>query len=135
MAQLRRRKDRFQKLGARVVLVGLGTPEETTDFKSRFDVPFDMIADPERKLFKAFDLKQASAGKLLSLNMAVKGVSAMLRGHRIGMPRGDVRQLPGVFVIDGGGQLRYSYFAEGPADHPTPEALIEVLAAIPREAA
>jgi peroxiredoxin len=124
---LRRTKDRFDALGARVVLVGLGTVEETARFKSRFDIPFDMIADPEKALFRAFGLKQASTGKLLSVGMAVKGVSAMLRGHGLGMPQGDVRQLPGVFIIDTDGRIRYRYFAEGPADHPAPEDLIDVL--------
>lgn len=124
---MRRKHDRFTALGARVVLVGLGTVEETAQFKSRFDLPFDMIADPERTLFKEFGLKRASTAKLLSVGMAVKGVSAMLRGHGMGMPQGDVRQLPGVFVIDAGGRIRYRYFAEGPADHPAPEVLIDVL--------
>ena len=127
---MRRNKDRFDALGAQVVLVGLGSVEETADFKAKFDIPFDMVADPEKILFKAFDLKQASTGKLLSVGMAVKGVSAMLRGHGIGVPRGDVRQLPGVFIIDAGGQIRYRYYAEGPADHPEPEALFDVLQSI-----
>lgn len=133
MAQLRRREDRFRELGARVVLVGLGTREETAQFKARFDVPFDMIADPEKELFKAFDLKQASTGNLLSVGMAVKGVSAILRGHGIGVPKGDARQLPGVFIIDSEGQIRYRYYAEGPADHPEPEALFDVLQSIRKD--
>ena len=127
---MRRRKVRFDALGARVVLVGLGTVEETARFKTQFDIPYDMIADPEKALYRAFDLKQASTGKLLSVGMAVKGVSAILRGHGLGMPKGDVRQLPGVFIIDTGGKLRYRYDAEGPADHPAPEELIEVLQSI-----
>ena len=127
---MRRKHDRFTALGARVVLVGLGTVDETARFKSRFDLPFDMIADPERTLFKAFGLKRPSTGKLLSVGMAVKGVSAMLRGHGMGVPQGDVRQLPGVFIIDAGGRMRYRYYAEGPADHPEPEALFDVLQSI-----
>jgi peroxiredoxin len=127
VAQLRRKKEQFQKRGARVVLVGLGTPEETAAFKAQFDVPFDMIADPEKRLFKAFHLKQASTGDLLSVGLAVKGLSAMLRGHGLGIPKGDVRQLPGVFIIDTTGRIRFSYFAEGPADHPDPDELLKVI--------
>ena len=123
--QLRRREDDFQQLGARVVLVGLGTPEDAAAFKDRFDIPFPIIADPEKVLYKAFHLKQATTTALLSPGMAVKGVSAMLRGFGIGMPTGDVRQLPGVFIIDTDGVVRYRYFAEGPADHPEPDLLLE----------
>ena len=124
---MRQKEDQFQRLGARVVLVGLGTPEETATFKTQFGVPFSMIADPRKHLFKAFQLKQASTMALLSLGMAVKGLSAMVRGHRMGIPKGDVRQLPGVFIIDTDGRIRFSHFASDPADHPDPDLLLDFL--------
>ncbi|BBO70390.1 hypothetical protein DSCA_43200 [Desulfosarcina alkanivorans] len=124
---MRREKNQFDRLGTRVVLVGLGTPEETAAFKARFKVPFDMIADPQKRLFAAFHLKRASLGGLLSVGMAAKGVSAVVRGHGMGLPKGDVRQLPGVFIIDSGGRIRFSHFARDPADHPEPEVLLAAL--------
>jgi peroxiredoxin len=127
VAQLRQKEDQFQRLGARVVLVGLGTPQETAAFKDQFKVPFAMIADPHKRLFRAFHLKQASLGGLLSVGMAVKGLSTMAKGHGVGIPKGDVRQLPGVFIIDSGGRIRFSHFARDPADHPDPEALLAFL--------
>lgn len=127
MAQLRRQKESFDRLGAGVVLVGLGSVEETAAFKKRFDVSFPMIADPEKRLFGAFRLKQASAGALLSAKMVVRGVTAMAKGHGIGVPKGDVRQLPGVFIIHTDGRILFSHHASGPADHPHPETLLAVL--------
>jgi peroxiredoxin len=127
VAQLRQKEKQFQKLGARVVLVGLGTPEETAAFRKQFHVPFSMIADPEKRLFKAFHLKQATPKALLSVGMAMKGLSAMAKGHRIGIPKGDVRQLPGVFIIDSDGRIRFSHYAKDPADHPTADALLKFL--------
>jgi peroxiredoxin len=124
VAQLRRQADAFKEAGARVVLVGLGTLEETTAFQSRFDVPFTMIADPQKQLFNVFQLKQAGTRELLSLGMAVKGLSAMFRGHHVGLPKGDVRQLPGVFIIDTGGRICFSHYARDPADHPPAEDLL-----------
>jgi peroxiredoxin len=127
VAQLRRFKDAFERLRTRVVLVGLGSVEETAAFKERFDVPFTMIADPEKGLFQAFRLKRASTGSLLSAKMVFQGVKAMAKGHGIGMPQGDVRQLPGVFIIDGAGCIRFSHHAASPADQPRPETLLAVL--------
>lgn len=124
---MRQQKEQFQKLGARVVLVGLGTPEETAAFKKQFHVPFPMIADPEKRLFKAFHLKQATPASLLSVGMAVKGLSALARGHGIGIPKGDVRQLPGVFIIDTDGRIRYRHYAKDPADHPSADDLLGFL--------
>jgi len=124
---LRQKAGDFERLGARVVLVGLGTPEATAAFRDQFQVPFAMIADPQKQLFKTFQLKQASLGSLLSVGMAAKGLSAMARGHGIGIPKGDVRQLPGVFIIDSGGRIRFSHYAKDPADHPDPDALLGFL--------
>jgi peroxiredoxin len=127
VAQLRHQKDAFDHLCAQVVLVGLGSVKDTAAFKERFAVPFAMIADPERRLFAAFHLKRASTGSLLSAGMVVKGLMVMAKGHRMGIPKGDVRQLPGVFIIDTDGRIRFSHYAAGPADHPQPEVLLEKL--------
>jgi peroxiredoxin len=127
VAQLRRKEEQFQQLCARIVLVGLGTVEETAAFKVKFHVPFAMIADPEKRLFKAFQLKQATSKALLSVGMAMKGLSALAKGHGIGIPKGDVRQLPGVFIIDTDGRIRFSHFAKDPADHPAADDLLQFL--------
>lgn len=126
---MRREKDAFARLGAAVVLVGLGSVEQTAAFKERFDVPFPMIADPGKQLFEAFRLKQASAGSLLSAKLVFRGVTAMAKGHGIGVPKGDVLQLPGVFIIDTDGRILFSHHASGPADHPRPEKLLAALRA------
>lgn len=126
---MRRKKDAFDHLGAAVVLVGSGNVEQTAEFKERFDVPFPMIADPDKQLFEAFRLKQASTVSLLSAKMVLRGVTAMAKGHGIGVPKGDVRQLPGVFIIDTDGRVLFSHHATGPADHPRPERLLAVLRA------
>ena len=126
---MRREKDEFDRLGAAVVLVGLGNVEQTAAFKERFDVPFPIIADPEKRLFEAFRLKQASAGALLSAKTLLRGVTAMAKGHGIGVPQGNMRQLPGVFIIDTDGRILFSHHASGPADHPHPEILLAVLRA------
>ena len=130
---MRQQKDQFDRLNARVVLVGLGSVEETAAFRAQFDLPFTMIADPQKRLFGAFRLKQASTGSLLSVGTAVKGLSAMVKGYGLGIPRGDVRQLPGVFIIDGKGRIRFSHHARDPADHPQPEALLTVLQTFARD--
>lgn len=126
---MRRQKEAFDRLGAGLVLVGLGSIEETAAFKKRFDVPFPMIADPQKQLFEAFRLKRGSVGNLLSAKMVLRGVSAMAKGHGIGVPQGDVRQLPGVFIIATDGRILFSHHASRPDDHPLPDTLLEALRA------
>ncbi len=127
MAQLRQAKERFDKAGAGVVIVGLGTPEQSEEFRKKFQVPFTIISDHVKKLYRAFGLRQMSPLGFLSPSMIIRGFSAMAKGHVMGVPEGDVRQLPGVFVINTDGQVEFSHYAENPADHPDPDAILEIL--------
>lgn len=51
----------------------------------------------------------------------------MAKGHGLGLHQGDVRQLPGVFIIDSEGRIRFSHHAKEPADNPQPEVLLAAL--------
>ena len=110
-----------------MVLVSMGTVEESATFEKKFDIPFPMISDPDRLLYQAFGLNQISTLELLSLSVAIKGILAIVRGHTIGIPVGDVRQLPGVFIINTDGQIVYSYFAKDPSDHPNLDTILEAV--------
>jgi len=124
---LRRSKKRFEKAGARVILVGMGTPSESEEFAAKFNVPFPIIADPQKKLYRKFRLKQMSTLGFFSPSVALKGVAAIVGGHGIGIPQGDVRQLAGVFIINTAGQIVFSHFSGNPADHPDAETIIAAL--------
>jgi peroxiredoxin len=125
---LRSRKTEFEEAGARVILVGMGTPAECTAFLEKFDVPFPMIADSQQALYREFHLKRMSPLGVLSPVVAIKGLAAMARGSGIGKPVGDVLQLPGTFVIDSSGRIVFSHQPAGPADHATPDTILKALA-------
>jgi peroxiredoxin len=127
VAQLRRAKERFDKAGVEVVIVGLGTPEQSEEFRKKFQVPFTIISDHEKELYRAFGLKQMSPIGFFSPSMIIKGFSTLAKGHGMGVPEGDVRQLPGVFVINIDGQIEFSHYAENPSDHPDPDTILGIL--------
>ena len=124
---MRRNKNSFANAGAQVVLVGMGTPSESAKFAAKFDVPFPIVADPQKKLYRKFELKRMSTLGFFSPRVALKGVAALAGGHGMGMPQGDVRQLPGVFIIDTAGQIVFSHFSSSPADHPDPKTILAAL--------
>ena len=124
---MRRNKNSFAKAGAQVVLVGMGTPSESVEFAEKFKVPFPIVADPQKKLYRKFELKEMSTLGFFSPSVALKGVAAIVGGHGIGTPRGDVRQLPGVFIIDTAGQIVFSHFSKDPADHPDSKTILAAL--------
>jgi peroxiredoxin len=125
---LRARKAEFEKAGARVVLVGMGTPTECTAFLRKLDVPFPMIADPQQTLYRRFNLKRMSALGVFSPTTVLRGVAAMVRGSGIGKPTGDILQLPGVFIIDRNGRIVFKNRPTGPADPADADTLLSVLA-------
>ena len=124
---MRRNKNSFAKAGAQVVLVGMGTPSESAEFAAKFNVAFPIVADPQKKLYRQFELKQMSTLGFFSPSLALKGVAAIVGGYGIGMPQGDVRQLPGVFIINTAGEIVYSHFSSNPADHPDAKTIIAAL--------
>lgn len=121
---------RFEQAGGRIVLVGMGTPEESTAFVKNAGVTFAMISDPKRQLYKAFGLGMAGSLELLSPSLAFKALATMAQGHGIGLPIGDIRQLPGAFIINTRGQIVYSHVAKDAADHPAPETILSALQAM-----
>ena len=134
MAQLRQTKSRFDKIGAQIVLVGMGDREQTETFRGSFAPEFTIVCDPERRLYKAYGLKRAGLFQLASPSMFIKGMKAFGSGVGMGLPKGDVLQLSGVYIVDTQGRVRFSYHAADPADHPTPQELLSVLSKIKQEA-
>jgi hypothetical protein len=51
----------------------------------------------------------------------------MSKGHALGVPQGDIRQLGGVLVIDTRGTILFRHQAKDPSDHPEPFAIISYL--------
>ncbi len=105
----------------------MGTVEQTAAFRRRQKVPFPMASDPARCVYNAFALKQISPLGFLSPALAVKGLATLGKGHAMGVPQGDIRQLAGVFIIDGQGAIIFQHAARNPADHPDASVLIAFL--------
>lgn len=128
MTQLRQEKPRFDQAKVRIVLVGLGTVAEAAQFAAEMRIEFTIVCDPEKKLYEAFDLKRMSLLDLASPSLFLKGGKALLEGHKARMTNQDVWQLPGVFIFDREGQIRFSHYARTAADHPSPVKLLRALA-------
>ncbi len=128
---MRSRKDDFLKAGAGIVLVGMGTAHDSAEFVRRQDLPFPLIADPKGSLYAAYGLEKCSLASLFSPVLLGKAMAALGQGYSVGRPIGDIRQLPGVVIIDTGGHIVFRHTAADAADHPDADA---ILARLPKAA-
>jgi len=130
VAQLRDRSGDFEKAASRILLVGMGPPKESQAFLEKFELPFQMICDPQRKLYEAYGLKRMGTLGFLSPTLALKSISALAGGNLVGMPEGDVKQLAGVFIIDTTGLVRFRHLSADPSDFASAEDVLAALKSI-----
>lgn len=129
VAQLREDRARFEAHAATIGLITLGQPGDTAAFCRERDLPdsFVCLSDLERSAYAAYGLSRGSATELLSPRVVARGFQAILHGHLVGMPKGDPFQMPGIFIVDRDGDIRYAHRHRDAADNPPNAELFAVL--------
>jgi peroxiredoxin len=121
---LRRDRDRLQEAGLAVVAIGQGTPEQAAWFRQHFKLPFPVLADPERQAYRAFGLGTARASNLVKPDLLLATARTVASGIAPGRTMGDRRQLPGTFLIDRHGIIRWAKPAKHAADLATTDEIL-----------
>ena len=131
--QLHCDREKFERAGARLVVIGQGTPEQAADFVRSKKVDLTVLADTNREAYKAAGTKVATMKELLGPKVVLRAVTrALPKGAMQGKVIGHPAQLGGVLVIDRDGSVVWSHLGEEASDIPPNDA---VLAAIPRRSA
>lgn len=109
-----------------------GDPRQAQALCDRFQIPFPCLADGLRAGYRAFGLRRAALPELLAPSVVVRGIEAAAKGHLIERTVGDARQLPGTFIIDAAGIVRWARPARTPADHPSVAEIVSALRSLGR---
>jgi len=94
-------------------------------------LPFPIICDPDRALYRAFDIRPAPSKEAMgggNTEEKIKAVRAM--GLKHGEYEGDELQLPAAFVVTGNLRLTYVRYGENVGDVPTVDELVGYLTEI-----
>lgn len=83
----------------RVILVTLSDVEETNLFLDTRWPQVSAIADPAKVLRTAFGIRRGGAKEFLAPGVWLAGMRAMVNGHGVGKPAGDVLAMPGMVLI------------------------------------
>jgi peroxiredoxin len=132
--ELARAYPKFQDMNAQVVCVSMGPAVAGKAFKIMFELPFPMLMTGEdnTKPYELFGLGKGSWGQLLGIASWVNGFKAMatLKTKTIGTLAGDGRQMPGTFIIDTDGIVKFAYINQNASDNPATSILLSELSAI-----
>ena len=129
--QLHRDRDKFDAAGARLVLIGQGTPRHAQHFREQFDLEgLEILVDPDRAAYEAAGAKVATIGEMIGPKSVVAGLKRAASERMVQGPvKGHPAQLGGVLVVAQGGDVAWSHLADDASDNPPND---DVLAAVER---
>jgi peroxiredoxin len=127
--RLRNDRDRFERAGMEVVLVGHGGPDDARRFVEARPVPFRVLVDPSRAAYERFGLKKGTVPQVFGPQCVAPMVRAALQpGCGQGLPNGgNLMQMPGAFVVDTSGLILLAHRSTTIADTPTTDQLLGAL--------
>ena len=130
MADVSAIKDEIHAAGANIAFIHAASATEAAPWFTKYGLDDVMtISDPGRAHYQAFGLGQAPAAALIAPAVWARGAASAL-SHGFGMQSPDMlRQLPGVFVVQGDRILAEFRHRTG-ADRPDYLALVRSAAAV-----
>lgn len=124
--------EEVRALGGDIVAVFQYRADPTFHFCRQRGVPFDCLGDPDREAYHAVGLESGGALEYMGPRAMLGWARAAAHGKFGGIPKGDVSQRPGTFVIAPDGTVAFAHYNRNSADNPPMD---EVLTAVRAAAA
>jgi peroxiredoxin len=126
---LREDERRFLEAGANVVLIGHGDRQAAEEFRKGKLVSFTFLLDPDRAAYRAYGLARGGLMQVFGPSTALPFLTANLRPEtrQRGLKGGDLMQMPGTFVVDADGMVRFAHRNKHVADSPRNQDILEAL--------
>ncbi len=125
LSDLAESREAIEKSGARIVVVYLGNEQAMEKILAHYKLPdVDRIHDTDQSLYEAFGLKLGTWFQLGGPRVWWRAISSgFFKGHGAGPASGDVRQMPGMFLLDRCEVIR-SFRHTSASDRPLYEAFV-----------
>lgn len=94
-----------------------GTVAEGREFFAEHWPSAQAIADGTLKFYKSLGIPKASLGQLANPAVWRQGMKALAKGHRPGIPQGNVLQMPGLLLVENE-TIVWRHDFEHMGDHP-----------------
>lgn len=103
LKEIANNRKQIESEGTKIVFVHLVDEDSASEITEQFglsDIP--RISDPNKKIYKAFGLTRANLRQLFGINVIIRGIQHVLQMNPPRPFKGDVFQMPGIFVIHKG---------------------------------
>jgi len=101
--------------------------DPTFHFCRKRGVPFDCLGDPGREGYDAVGLGRGGVSEYVGPKIALNLLRAARHGGLPGVPKGDVSQRPGTFVVGSDGRVALAHYNRDSTDHPPIEGILRTV--------
>ena len=119
--------EQFRQAGADIVAIFQYRADPTYHFCRKRKVPFDCLGDPDREGYHAVGLERGPAREYIGPQLVKGFLRAARHGAFAGVPKGDVSQRPGTFVVSTDGKVAFAHYNKDSSDNPPTEELLEIV--------
>lgn len=129
--ELNRARVRFEQAGARVVLIGQGSPADASRFRDQMGIGLQILADADRVTYLWAGTKLATLDELIGPAVVGRALVAMARQRVIvGRTTGDEAQLGGSIVVTPDGSIPFAHISRDASDVASVPELVAVVATV-----
>lgn len=130
LEHLRAGYSEIRAAGGDVVAVFHYTAQASQDFCTGRRLPFQCLGDPLREAYAALDIRRGRARELYGWGVIRRALPAYRTAGGTRPPQGgDIRQLPGTFVVAPGGRVALAHYSANAADNPPIELVLDAVRA------
>ena len=121
-------RDRLDQFGdARIAVVTFATPERLAAYRRHLRIPFDVVADVDRALYRLLGAERGTNRQVWSPGTIRMYARLIRAGRRLRRPTEDIHQLGADAVIGRDSTLRYLSLPSTPDARPPISDLIAAL--------
>jgi peroxiredoxin len=123
----------FLKKNAQALIVLQSTPENVkTRYSSQAAIPFDIVCDPEQKLYTLYNVGGKSSAEEMWRPCDAPVKEAIFKKFQVlnlvhGAYEGNEYQLPALFIVDRSMNLLKEHRAESIVDMPSPQEMVDMI--------
>lgn len=120
-------RDEIRAAGGDVVAIFQYRAAPTRNFCRQRKVDLDCLGDPERAAYQEVGLERGSLGQYFGPQLVKGYLRAARHGAFAGVPKGDVAQLPGTFVVGPDGRVALAHYNRDSSDNPAMSSVLDAV--------